>query len=82
MNLESKDYQTAIDIQNACNLSGVINSFYHIMKKISQDAIEQGHGTDWKNNHPICKLFAEQIYHLSNGIDYSKAFDECEKMAQ
>ena len=77
MNLTAKDYQTALDVQSACNLSGVIFSFAHIMEKICEDV----KGTDDRNNHVICRLFAEQIMFLTSSRDYMDAYNECEQKA-
>jgi len=82
--LTKKDYQTAIDIQSASNLSGVVNSLNQIMPRIWKEARSQLKGTDWVNQHPICRLFAEQIYHLSgagipsNAQSYEAAYSYCE----
>lgn len=68
--LEPKDYQTAIDIQDACNLSGVVHEFSRMMKKIWEEAqmnSNKGYGTEWVNQHPIAVLFAEKVLHLTTG---------------
>lgn len=72
--------QMAIDVQSACNLSGVIHSFSEVMNVLWEEAHKLGKGTDWVNEHPICRLFAEQIAHLTNKTDYYKASDICEKI--
>jgi len=77
-NLTKDDYKLAIDVQSACNLSGVVFSFSRVMNKICKEAEKNKHGTDWKNNHPICRLFAEQIYHLTREKDYFEAHNECD----
>jgi hypothetical protein len=77
MGLTAKDYQTALDVQSACNLSGVVFSFAHIMEKICEDV----KGTDDRNNHAICRLFAEQIMFLTSSKDYMDAYNECEQKA-
>jgi hypothetical protein len=76
--LTAKDYQTALDVQSACNLSGVIHSFNNIMEKICEDI----KGTDDRNNHAICRLFAEQIMFLTSNRDYMDAYNECEQKAR
>ena len=77
-NLTPHDYRSALDVQCACNLSGVVYSFARIMERICKDT----NGTDEKNTHAICRLFAEQITHLTSGKGYSEAYDECERMSQ
>ena len=79
--LEKSDYQKAVWAQTACNLSGIVFEFSELMKKICNESNKYGHGTDWKNQHPICRLFAEQIQHLTSKTDYFDAYSECEKGA-
>jgi hypothetical protein len=82
--LTKKDYQDALNVQSACNLSGVIKSFAEVMKKIFDEGFNEHKGTDWINQHPICRLYAEQIAFLtgsgtpSNGESYRKAYQEAE----
>jgi len=76
--LTPNDYQTALDVQSACNLSGVIHSFSRIMSKICEDV----KGTESRNNHAICRLFAEQIMFLTSSKDYMDAYNECEQKAK
>jgi hypothetical protein len=79
MPVTKADFQAALNSQSACNLSGIVFAFAEIMQRICDEANEKGHGTDWKNNHPICRLFAEQISHLSAGTSYFAANDACEQ---
>ena len=86
--LTPKDYQTAIDVQSACNLTAVLNTFHRLLPLIKQELIEEGRGcTDNINEHPTCRMFAEQIAHLSggghcSGANYHLAYIHCEKKAQ
>lgn len=81
--------QTAIDIQNACNLSGVIFTWAEVMASISKEASAQSQGTDWKNNHPINVLFANKVADMTGGssidahgtLKYSWAYGKCQEMA-
>ena len=63
--LNKDHYKEALDIQNACNLSGVVFAFAEIMHVICDEARAQGQGTDWKNSHSICVLFADKIASLT-----------------
>ena len=72
----------ALQVQDACNLSGVAQSFARVM-------IELGHytnGTDERNHHPIAILFASKVGHLT-GIGegdtavFSAAYDICCQLA-
>ena len=73
---------SAIAVQNACNLSGIVHSFSSYMPVIRAACPE---GTEQINKHPICVLFATQIAHLAGiSVDvngYNKAYDECERLA-
>jgi len=61
--LTKRDYQDALDVQSACNLSGVINSFVRVLERVRAEV----QGTDAINKHPICRLYAEQIIYLTGG---------------
>ena len=77
--MRKRDYEDALMVQSACNLSGVVHSFGEILSRLVKEAQKQGKGTDWINTHPICVLFAEQISHLTIGeTDYFKAHKICE----
>jgi len=76
--LTSRDYQNAIFAQQACNVSGLVIELSRVMTRIWNEANRDGHGTEWVNNHPIVRLYSEQIRHLCS-TDYMKAYDECEK---
>ena len=82
MSIKKEDYQAALHSQSACNLSGVVFSFAQIMQRICDEANEKGEGTDWKNLHPICRLFAEQIMHLTGKTDYFEASKICEQKSK
>lgn len=86
--LAPEDYREALLSQSACNLSGIVTSFSRILKKVWDESRRYGQGTDWVNKHPICRLYAEQIIHLTDVpqgfmIDgsYSVAYDFCEQEA-
>ena len=72
--IDAKHYQDALLAQSACNLSGVVYSFAKVMEEINKQAQYIGQGTDWKNQHAICRLYAEQIMHLTSGRDYHEAY--------
>jgi hypothetical protein len=76
--------QEALDVQSACNLSGVIAAFARIVTDMRGPL---GMDTPTCNTHPICRLFAEQIAHLTGGgscenvESYWQAHRECERLA-
>lgn len=80
--LSPEDYKDAIFVQSACNLSGLVHGFSRVMSRINAEARTLGKGTDWINNHPICRLYAEQVYHLTRNTAYHTAYDECEERAK
>jgi len=81
--LTAKDYQSAIDSQNACNLSGIVRSWSELLGRIWDEARERDEGTDWVNRHPINRLFVEQAAHLigagspRNSDSYYEAHNRC-----
>jgi len=81
--LRPEDYAAALMVQDACNLSGVVHTFSGIISKIWDEANARKEGTDWVNHHPICRLFAEQIAHLTGvGGPYFEAYAVCEKKSK
>jgi hypothetical protein len=59
--------QQSLDVQDACNLSGVVHSFAKAMDVLWAEARVHGHGTSWINKHPIVTLFLDKLASL-NGI--------------
>jgi hypothetical protein len=78
--------RTALECQDACNLSGVLASFKEIVHEVIwPEARRLGKGTEWVNRHPICVLFLSKLGSLNGGYfecDYFHASDACEKLAQ
>lgn len=74
--------QAAIDVQTACNLSGIARSFAEITAFLRASGLD----TPTTNTHPICRLFAEQISHLTeagtgDASTYRTAYDACVTLA-
>ena len=80
--LTTKDYQSAIDVQSACNLSGIVFSFAKVMKRICNERAKGNHGTDWVNTHPIAQMYAVQILHLTKECSYTEAYNICEQKSK
>ena len=59
----------AIQVQDACNLSGVVFAFARAMEAICTEQNTQNQGTDWKNKNPIAVLFASKIASLTRCED-------------
>lgn len=55
----------ALDIQDACNLSGVAFSFARAMQAVCDEASRIGAGTNWKNYNPIVTLFLLKMAELN-----------------
>lgn len=75
--------QEALDVQNACNLSGVAHGFARAMSELCSLVP----GTDARNCHPVAILWADKIAHLTGtqtfGNDVvTKAYDACYALAK
>jgi len=56
----------AMAVQDACNLSGVVASFNLILKEVRHRLESEGKGgTNAYNTHPICRVYADKIAHLT-----------------
>ena len=71
----------ALVIQDASNLSGVVQSFATVVRLLWDDARRLHKGTDWVNGHPIVVLFTDKLADMARrrGIEYSTAYDFCDK---
>jgi hypothetical protein len=80
--------RTALAVQGASNLSGIVHSWAQVQSVLSAEANRTQKGTDWRNSHPINQLFVVQVAHLAgvptdmSGIGFSACFDEVEKLAE
>lgn len=75
----------ALDVQNACNLSGVAKSFANATSDLWDHARAEGHGTEWVNTHPVSVLYADKLASLTGGgdaITFNKAYDACDGWAK
>jgi hypothetical protein len=76
--------QQALDIQDACNLSGVAFAFGRAMQAVCDAGRDKG--TDWRNSHPIVTMHLLKMCEL-NGCgstlheSYDKAEVECKAIA-
>lgn len=78
-------HREAIAVQDACNLAGVVYSFKKAIEilwkhnDIRRIYGEKPNGTDWVNKHPVCKLYADKIAHLSGAGSFEfihEAYEE------
>lgn len=69
----------ALDVQDACNLSGVVHSFSEAIRNLREIARAEGwEGTEAINRHPICLLYSSKIASLTyseSGAEFTKAYD-------
>ena len=56
--------QESLDVQNACNLSGVVHSFAQAISRLRE--VQPNRGTEFYNRHPISLLFADKVASLTN----------------
>lgn len=58
--------QSALDCQDACNLSGVLHTFHQVVKDVLwPEANKQDQGTAYVNQHPIVSLFLDKLASLN-----------------
>jgi hypothetical protein len=67
--LTKDDWKSAIEVQDACNLSGVVHSLARILPKIREE--KDCTGTDYVNGHPIVRLYVAKLMHLAQMDDPS-----------
>lgn len=61
--------QSALDVQNACNFSGVVKSLAsEIMDALWVEARAQNQGSQWIARHPITTMYMLKLAEL-NGFD-------------
>lgn len=58
-------YADALNIQDACNLSGVAHRFSDVASILWNEARAVGLGTDYVNTHPVARLFIDKLLSLS-----------------
>ncbi len=75
---EAELVKEAIQVQDACNLSGVVHSFSRAMNRLWALAREgEGKGTDWINTHRVSRLYASKIQSLSGDVKLHDFDDSC-----
>src|SRR5262249_1250007 len=76
--------QAALDVQDACNLSGVVITFAEAMRALCESP--EIEGTRARNRHPIAVLFANKVADMTgqccDGDGYSAAYDACQTLAR
>ena len=65
----------ALDVQDACNLSGVVNSFAtEVMPALWEESRKRNEGTAWINHHPIVTLFIDKLASLNYSGGYEQHY--------
>lgn len=79
--------RNALDAQGAVNLSGVIHSFSRDISRL-RVLVSAAEGENFSNiglnQHPVCRLYAEQIMFLTaagsgDSESYHKSYEWCKK---
>lgn len=79
-----ESYQIALDVQDACNLSGIVRAWVVEIDKLNAYARANGKGTEFINDHAINKLFANKLADLCGAStfgEYFVAYTECKKLS-
>lgn len=77
-------YQDAVDVQAACNVSGIINS----LNKVKDEVWEEIRSGKWQgqlSDHPAIFLFIFQLSFLTGGTSTDKwheAYTYCQQKAK
>jgi hypothetical protein len=77
--------QRALDVQSACNLSGIIHAFSSDVTDLRALLKEQA-STESVNKHPMCVLYSTQIAYLTGtsgvGCENAKAYSDAYAWAE
>jgi len=74
-------WQEAIDVQSACNLSGVVHAYAKILSVLCKTT----QSTNERNRHPVCVLFSSKIASLTGSEDTQRtadAYTACVRQAE
>ncbi len=80
--LTKRDYEDAINVQDACNLSGVVQSWAKMVAKVWDEARAQNAGTQFVNEHPINVMYASKVSSLTGAGDsfqFFTAYEACQE---
>ncbi len=83
MRVTYPEYQNAMLSQSACNLVALTTALNNVAKKIMDDEHElnASFSSEAVNQHPIIRLYVEQLYHLVKGYD-PKTYNEAHQTVQ
>lgn len=60
----------ALQLQNACNLSGVVHAWSEAVSDLWKIAHQLNHGTNWVNRHRVNRLYADKCKQLAGDIQF------------
>jgi hypothetical protein len=73
----------AIEVQDACNASGVVGSLKVVMHEVLwPEARRLGKGTEWVNSHFVVTLFLSKLTDLNHNQEFSQAYEAVKKLAE
>ncbi len=76
-----KEYEIALLCRSLSNLSGLVYSLSQAMKPIQEEASELGQGIEYVNNHPIVRVYLEQMNSLCTA-GYALSYQTCREKSQ
>lgn len=82
MSLMKRNYQDAMFVQNACNLSDIAHSLSRVLKEVWEEADELGQGTHFVNSHPLVVLYVDKMRSLQSEADILESFLFCAEMSK
>ena len=71
-------YKMALMSQGAVNVGALVRDLANYIDLMWDEARLLGEGTDYVNNHPVMRLFIEQMNYQCK-TDYFKAYEVCER---
>ncbi len=74
--------QQCIQVQDACNLSGVASLLGRATEALWEQARAEGHGTKWVNQHPVCVMLTNKLASLTCQYWPWSAVRSCDEAAR
>ena len=76
-------HKNAIAVQDACNLSGVLTSFYQdmcVVRDYLRDVLGNS-DTDALRYHPVMVMYADKIHSMTMAKSFHSAYMKCAEVA-
>ena len=71
-------YQTALDIQNACNFTAIVGTLH----KVCLEVLHESNSTEAVKNDPAVRIIVDKLDSMISGTDWLKQYKICEERAQ